>query len=256
MLAAALVAHFALPFRGGHVTGRHLATHALLRARFCTMSDSEIYAGFSDGTPSEKQVKYAEQLAQRSGLQPPGDVYSDRDACSAFIDEALSRSAPSAKQLAFAESLARTMGTELPVEVLGNAKACSEYIDQNQRMSSSSTGAGSYGARVPTDKQLIYAASLARQNSMGLSYEVLSDRTATSKFIDEMLNNGAPMTSGGSGPAGGDAAGLGFPIGAGAIGANDLLNPEEMSGAGGGMGLATDGGDDEPPLFREGQIPF
>ena len=84
--------------------------------------------GASDYEPSEKQVRYAQQLAQRAGVPLPEEALVDRERCSIFIDEALSKCAPSSKQVAFAESLAMAKGEPLPDDARASAKACSEYI--------------------------------------------------------------------------------------------------------------------------------
>ena len=271
---------------------------AALHATRMQFSDS---AGGYDDAPSEKQVRYAQQLAQRSGLALPPDALIDRDRCSAFIDEALGKSEPSARQISFAESLAATKNEALPAEVRGSAKAISEYIDQNMHLAMGAAGGrgqynGTADPRLPTDKQLLYAAVLARQKRVGLSFEQLSDRQTLSRFIDEVRGAGganggvydpanyqANMAGdGGGGLAAGMAAGmgssaLGAAAGAAMVGGDgspiddQMLSAAERSGSGGAapagdaeldaemddlFGPNPTEGEEDVPLFKEGQIPF
>ena len=233
--------------------------------------------------PSEKQIKYAQQLAQRSGLPIPNDALSDRNRCSAFIDEALGRCPPSERQIAFAETLAAAKNEELSVEVRKSAKAVSEYINDNQHLATAAGGGGpggsfgggygnaapATGQRLPTDKQLLYAAALARQNRAGLSYEMLSDRAALSRFIDQMRNTPGGDAFGGArydpaqypahltasmgagmgaaaasaGIAGGGLAGGGY---AGGALDDEMLPPDERGGVAGAAisGVGADANDD------------
>ena len=87
------------------------------RARPVTMTFDDGLGYGGGGEPSEKQMSYAQSLAQRTGLRLPPEALSDREACSAFIDEALSVSPPTSRQLAFAETLAAASGSPLTAEV-------------------------------------------------------------------------------------------------------------------------------------------
>jgi len=271
---------------------------AALHATRMQFTDS---AGGYGSEPSEKQVRYAQQLAQRSGLALPQDALLDRERCSAFIEEALGKSAPSARQIAFAESLAATKNEPLPASVRSSAKAISEYIDQNQHLATPAAGGRSYGgggsslrssasdSLLPTDKQLLYAATLARQKQVGLSYEQLSDRAEISRFIDEMsgkggTNDGAYNPANYKANVAANVAGLAAGMGSSAFGAvagaamassrggdgspldDQMLSRAERGGERGAeldaemddlFGPSTQAeGEEDTPLFREGQIPF
>ena len=120
----------------------------LLRAplfRRCTSgAPSEYLQG-----PSEKQLAYAEALAEQVGADVPEDVRTSKTACSEFIDQQLHRLPPSDKQLAYAEALAEQVGADVPEDVRTSTTACSEFIDQQlQRVP-------------PSDKQLALVKDLA-----------------------------------------------------------------------------------------------
>uniref|UniRef100_A0A7S2MDI0 Uncharacterized protein n=1 Tax=Haptolina brevifila TaxID=156173 RepID=A0A7S2MDI0_9EUKA len=225
----------------------------------CTMMMDDAYSNFA---PSEKQLQYAQRLAQRTGLDLPPEALSDKESCSAFIDEALSKSPPSANQVAYAKSLAQSACIELPEQVLRSAKSCSEFIDEIQQSGSTagfaggSAGGGAATSRLPTDKQIIFAASLARQQQIGLSHEVLSDRAAASSFIDSMLaGGGAPNAN----TPIADPSGLSL-VSESAVAGQELQSTQEpLEPAPFDLPAAVaDAGDgnQERSLFREGQIPF
>mmetsp|Transcript_73872 Transcript_73872/g.135025 ORF Transcript_73872/g.135025 Transcript_73872/m.135025 type:complete len:338 (-) Transcript_73872:14-1027(-) len=161
---------------------------------------------YGSRTPSEKQLRYAQQLAQQLGKPLPDGASQDADRCSQFIDDCLAQRParpPSARQIAFAQDIARQTGIELPASATTSAKACSDYISANRdrlpprgagtgvgvdsSMGVSFGGAGSdSGAyNMPSQKQILYAAQLAQRLNIGLSAEVLTDKRAMSQFIDE-----------------------------------------------------------------------
>jgi len=156
--------------------------------------DDDAYLGFPQTEPSQKQLDYAEKLAQRAGITIPDDVRTHRSACTSFIDDALSMIPPSAAQERFATSLAEARGVPLPGDVLRSAKAVSEYINRNPLASGYSP---TNDSTLPTTKQLLFAAQLARKAGMGLSHDALASKKAMSKFIDERLDSdaGARTTS-------------------------------------------------------------
>lgn len=86
---------------------------------------------------SEKQVKYARQIAARTHVALPGDVLEDRTRLSAWIDankvKAASQFAdyPSSKQVAFAERIARMKRRAVPDECFRDRKRMSRWIDSN-----------------------------------------------------------------------------------------------------------------------------
>ncbi|TYB90074.1 hypothetical protein [Oceaniovalibus sp. ACAM 378] len=87
---------------------------------------------------TEKQIRYARQIAQGTGATLPGEVQSDRRALSNWIDEhraILAKSKfsnyPSSKQVAFAERIARIKRREVPPECFRDRVMMSRWIDSN-----------------------------------------------------------------------------------------------------------------------------
>lgn len=86
---------------------------------------------------SEKQLRYARQIAARTHKPLPGDVLEDRARLSAWIDSnkaaAASRFAeyPSSKQVAFAERIARMKRRAVPEACFRDRKRMSRWIDSN-----------------------------------------------------------------------------------------------------------------------------
>ena len=122
----------------------------LLRAPLCRRCTSGAPSEYLQG-PSEKQLAYAEALAEQAGADVPEDVRADKIACSEFIDQQLRRLPPSEKQLAYAEALAEKMGADVPEDVRTSKIACSEFIDQQKQR------------EPPSDKQLDFVKELAQQ---------------------------------------------------------------------------------------------
>ncbi len=81
-----------------------------------------------DTSPSEKQVKFAMELARQIGEEIPGDILSDRRRLSRWID---AHKPPTQKQIDFARSVAEQLGEELPPEVLNNQKKLQKWLDDN-----------------------------------------------------------------------------------------------------------------------------
>lgn len=87
---------------------------------------------------SEKQLRFARQIATRAGLALPDDVLCDRKKLSAWIDAhksaAPSRFAnyPSSKQVAFAERIARIKRRAVPDECFRDRTMLSHWIDSNR----------------------------------------------------------------------------------------------------------------------------
>lgn len=237
--------------------------------------------------PSEKQIKLAQRLAQEVALELPPQVITSKDECSSFIDRALNLKPPTEKQVEFARTIALTANIELPEHAIASSKAVSMYIEANQHLIAGMAGSpAGMSNRPPTDKQLLFAANLARQRNVGLSAEALQSRQVISTFIDEsqeLLRSGGGAINGGGAFGGGMSAPM--PMGAmGAMGAmgtmggaaafngaaagdgDDLLSAAEAAGAPPGVAAADvpldglfaakDEEEEEPPPFREGSIPF
>jgi hypothetical protein len=88
---------------------------------------------------TEKQIRYARQIAQVSGQELSGDAQADRHSLSAWIDENRSKAIPgpfsnypSSKQVAFAERIARVKRREVPRECFHDRKLMSHWIDGNR----------------------------------------------------------------------------------------------------------------------------
>jgi len=84
--------------------------------------------------PSEKQLAFAQSVAERAGVALPDTVRGSARDLSAWIDATLKKAPPrppSEKQIAFAEKLAEEAGVDLPAAVRSDATACSAFIDKN-----------------------------------------------------------------------------------------------------------------------------
>ena len=87
----------------------------------------------SDNKPSEKQLEFAQKIAQKLGIDVPESAVNDRAACSSFIEanrEAALR--PSAKQISFAENIAKNKGLVVPPDALKDGRELSKWIDENK----------------------------------------------------------------------------------------------------------------------------
>ncbi len=86
---------------------------------------------------SEKQLRFARQIAARGAAKLPDDVLSDRKRLSAWIDAHKDRAAsrfsnyPSSKQVAFAERIARMKRRAVPDECFRDRTLMSRWIDSN-----------------------------------------------------------------------------------------------------------------------------
>lgn len=209
---------------------RSLGRAALHCTRMQQYDDDTNYGmPFESRPPSEKQVQYAQRLAQQLAKPLPQEALQEMNACRDFIDECLSQAPPTERQVQYAQTIARDAGIALPDYATRNAKACSEYIDANQHLlagrprsygavesagpARGAMGGGmGMGGGIPTDKQILYAATLARQRNLGLSAEVIADKGAMSRFIDECVAGGTPRSDPapfGDGTAAAGAGGLG-----------------------------------------------
>lgn len=166
---------------------------ALHATRMQFADDDPAFNYFDQRPPSEKQVQYAQRLAQQLAKPLPEAALQDFDQCSQFIDECLSQAPPSQKQLQFAQQISQDAGIDLPSHSTVSAKAVSDYINDNQHLLKGMQRNFEGGMFIdllgtPSDKQVLYAASLARQRNIGLSAEALSSKGAMSQFIDACLN--------------------------------------------------------------------
>ncbi len=88
---------------------------------------------------SEKQIRYAQALARRSGVSLPGSVIRDRRKLSEWIDlhkprlpESRFSDYPTSKQVAFAERIARVRRRDIPRECFRDKSLMSGWIDSNK----------------------------------------------------------------------------------------------------------------------------
>lgn len=160
-----------------------------------------------DREPTERQVAFARRISEATGIELPPTVTSSALACSDYIDANIqlfneksnqmigNDKLPTQRQLAFAQKISREGGIPLPPSATSSATACSEFIDGNiHLLSGGSQMRGSEeGSSQPSQRQLLYAVSLARQRNLGLSAEVLKDRNACSQFIESCLGGNAGL---------------------------------------------------------------
>ncbi len=87
---------------------------------------------------TEKQLRYARAIAQRSALEIPVEAQRDRRVLSAWISAHRPTSEspfdryPSGKQVAFAERIARAKRRTVPPECFHDKAAMSAWIDRNR----------------------------------------------------------------------------------------------------------------------------
>ena len=246
--------------------------------------------------PSEKQVQYAMSLGQKVSMDVPQAALTDSAECSAFIDMALSKAPPTDKQIAFAQSIATSANIELPESALVSSKSISKYIEANKPLAPGPAGGGGFaqsGAQKPTEKQILFAATLASQLGIGLAPEVLQTRLAMSAFLDESQQlvkerggqyGGNKFGGGGgwdgaagggsyapTGGGGGFGSVGGMPTAAAGVGAMGAFsNGATVGGEANGIddvaaaadeldglfSMPQPGEDDEPPYIVEKNVPF
>jgi uncharacterized protein YaeQ len=89
---------------------------------------------------SDKQLRFARQIAARAALEVPPEAQQDRRAMSAWIDAHLPKRArpalaatryPSSRQVAFAERIARIKRRNVPRECFRDMGLMSAWIDSN-----------------------------------------------------------------------------------------------------------------------------
>ncbi|MCK0104312.1 hypothetical protein [Pseudohalocynthiibacter sp. F2068] len=88
---------------------------------------------------TEKQLRFARQIAERASLVLPWEVQQDRRALSTWIDRHLQKPKktefsryPSSKQVAYAERIARLKRRDVPRECFHDKTMMSRWIDSNQ----------------------------------------------------------------------------------------------------------------------------
>lgn len=92
---------------------------------------------------TDKQIRYARQIAEGAGKTLPPEVQQDRRSLSAWIDQNQSSlktspfsNYPSSKQVAFAERIARIKHSDIPHECFRDRLMMSRWIDSNKPRSS------------------------------------------------------------------------------------------------------------------------
>lgn len=138
--------------------------------------------------PTDKQLSYVKALAKKANTAVPDEVYSSADACSNLIEELLSQLPATAKQIAYAQKLADQNGVPLPRSATENSAAVSLFIDRYKATSRMQGSSSPRDDTYPSDKQLLFAISLARQAKQGLPYTVMAEKNECSTFIDKLLN--------------------------------------------------------------------
>lgn len=88
---------------------------------------------------TEKQIRFARNIAQRTRVELPADLTSDRRRLSRWIDTHRKQAAtspfsnyPSSKQVAFAERIARIKNRDVPRECFRDKTLMSKWIDSNR----------------------------------------------------------------------------------------------------------------------------
>mmetsp|Transcript_209 Transcript_209/g.477 ORF Transcript_209/g.477 Transcript_209/m.477 type:complete len:214 (-) Transcript_209:247-888(-) len=147
-------------------------------------ADAELSA--TPNEPSAKQVTYAKALALQTGTEMPDKACLDKQACSAFIREQLLQLPPTDFQIDFVSSLARRRGIEPPDEAIASRAGASAFIDRNTHAKTGPTRSTGM-SEPPSREELLFSASLARQQGLGLDAKILRDRQACLGFIQTQI---------------------------------------------------------------------
>lgn len=132
--------------------------------------------------PTEKQISFAQTLAQQRGIPMPSSATKSKRACSTFIEEsqALISSGrpmerqvdnydlPTERQLDYARRIAAERGMTLSAAALSSRKACSDWIDRVP----------------PSPKQVQFAKAIAERRGLELPPEVLTKKRTCEMFLD------------------------------------------------------------------------
>ena len=90
---------------------------------------------------TDRQIKFARQIADGLGVAVPDDVRADRRALSSWIDKHKGQvtarvsqfdAYPTSKQVAFAERIARVKRRQVPQECFRDKTMMSRWIDSNR----------------------------------------------------------------------------------------------------------------------------
>ncbi|KAL1510107.1 hypothetical protein AB1Y20_006439 [Prymnesium parvum] len=138
------------------------------------------------GGPSDKQLRYARSLAEQQKKELHPDAKNDWSICSSEIERLLSTAPPTAKQIRFAEELAEAKNMQLPREVLASQLAMRRFLDENSG-GSPRIGSSISGTSAPTEKQVLFAAQLARQLRIDIPYQAVESAIECSAFISDAL---------------------------------------------------------------------
>lgn len=90
---------------------------------------------------TEKQIKFAERIAQSLGEEVPQECYEEFDKMKDWIDENLQKMEkdedgrcifkPSEKQTSFAETISKRLGVPIPEEAFVNSEKMSKFISEH-----------------------------------------------------------------------------------------------------------------------------
>ncbi|WP_171209219.1 MULTISPECIES: hypothetical protein [unclassified Ruegeria] len=87
---------------------------------------------------TDRQMRYARAIAERSALDIPVEAQRDRKSMSAWIsahkpeDTSPFANYPTGKQIAFAERISRSKRRPIPAECFKDKQLMSRWIDQNK----------------------------------------------------------------------------------------------------------------------------
>lgn len=148
-----------------------------------------------DYKPSEKQIEYANKIADALGLDINAlNMESGRE-LSAFMEK--HRNAyknsfkPTDKQVAFAENIAEKANVTLSDEVKSSAVKLSAWIEKHKQAAMNA----SMASKPPSDKQIALAEKLAAQSGNTLPDNYATNMLVCSQFIDQAMG-GKPKPKG------------------------------------------------------------
>ena len=134
--------------------------------------------GGAERAPTAKMVEAARRIATGRKIALPEGCATRYGVCKAFLDEHMGGErgnggkgggggpdrAPSERQIAFAEGIARRTGAKLPASARESAREISDWITRHKSAGEGPSG-GTATPRAPSDRQLAYAQSLAKERA-------------------------------------------------------------------------------------------
>lgn len=142
-----------------------------------------------DYKPSEKQLDYANKIADSLGLDISSVNLESGREVSAFMEKHAKayklNFKPTEKQILFAEGIAEKVGIDLPDDIKNSAVKLSAWIEKNKQAAMNA----SMASKPPTDKQIALAEKLATDSGNALPEGYATNMLVCSQFIDQVMGS-------------------------------------------------------------------